>query len=250
MEYEIINNMVSMYRFTARIVLRNGGDETIPSGTGWHIFFNQMRTIESVAMEKEGHILVANLQMMLTYLNRDLYQLSPTKQFPGLSPGYALVFMFEGAGATLSPYELLPNWYVTRDNSRGYVIESTRDVTKFTLPFTKEEQFKASKVDQHKALTPQDRYDLYEIEDRKRAAHMVMPIRVHIATVDEATLTMKHDWVVVGKGQTVETAKYLASKCTNIVSFKGKDLSYTKVLMYQSVSPSCDNKVGSLQILI
>ena len=212
-EYKVVSNIVSKHLYMGRITLRNSGTVPIPAGTGWHLYLNHLRFLEGTMWRESGSIPVANLQLLLTHVNGLLFRISPTPQFTGLEPGFALVYNFQAGGAVLNRYEVLPNWYVTGLGTEAHVLESTQDVTQFVQPFETAVQWKCSKVDRHDPYTPEKRYHLYEIEDMKRAPHLILPSPVQVTVLDKATLPLTHGWVVTSDERSTGKAQYLACKC-------------------------------------
>ncbi|MGF1670915.1 MAG: family 20 glycosylhydrolase [Balneolaceae bacterium] len=119
--------------YLSTIEIRNESNTAL-SNSGWALYFNNLRPINSESLPDE---------LLLTHINGDFYKLSPTASFGPLETGNAFQFSFTTAGSAIKQSDSPSGFYFLFEN--GEII-NVPDVS--VRPFEKDEQFMRGELDQ------------------------------------------------------------------------------------------------------
>jgi len=100
--------------FEGNIVLSAGLDQSIPAN-GWDIYFSNIRNVRGLTNDAPFN---------LTHIQGDIFKLSPTDRFAGLSPGESVEIRYQGDAWMVAITDGMPNWSLT-STVQGELLTST-----------------------------------------------------------------------------------------------------------------------------
>ncbi|WP_040516073.1 family 20 glycosylhydrolase [Gilvimarinus chinensis] len=153
--FGVTSNFLPAGKFKAFFEINNISSQSLPSGDKpWEIYIHFVRRVTAIGSD----------EFTLERVQGDLYRLSPTKAFTGISSGETKRIEFEAVGYISSYSYFMPNAFIVDENGKPYVFASTakEDPKEFSEQLVKPEQylrFNEPELDLYLVATPESRYD-------------------------------------------------------------------------------------------
>ena len=209
-KFDILSNMAD--GCIIRLTFTNKGRYVIKHEK-WTIYFSSLRKFNERTNSKST--LNPNNQFEITHLNGYLHSMEPTRHFADLHPDKAFKFYVRAQGAIVSKTDVMPNWYVAALKLTPRVIRCTEgESLKFVGPFNTPAKWKQSPADSYDPLKPEERYNMNNIADLRRAGNLITPtpLVLNIANPLKTIKLRSRDWSIVTKGSLDNEGQYLAGE--------------------------------------
>lgn len=209
LRFATISNFNQEGTFDALFSLNNGSSVALPKGkSDWKIYIHSVKRILSVP----------STEFTFKRLQGDLYEFSPTDQFPGLKPGEKFTFPYKARGHIVSYSDFMPRAFIANAAGAAAVFANTdtENLEQFVDPFVKPEQ-------QLRFNTPQDLYAVVTTETRYQANEAINQVVAPSETINivptpkqvtysKGSANIDSSWVIVEVGGLAFEADYLRRK--------------------------------------
>ncbi len=209
--YNVLDNFDSASTFSGEMFLENTGERTIQD-IPWTLYYCDIRTMEPQDIDPDGAEL-GDSGLKVFRVNGCLYKIEPQDEFLGFQPGEVLHIEFVASSFKIARTDSFPNWYfVGPDTDPRVVVSTAVEDLSFIDDFNVPEQWKRSPGDQYDPYSPEDRLDVFDIEDLGEAPGLIVPTPVFSDLDPDSVLDFTGpEWVVVVEDEAVRSeASYLA----------------------------------------
>jgi len=209
LRFATVSNFNQEGTFDAMFSVNNNSAVALPKGkSDWKIYIHSVKRILSVPSS----------EFTFKRLQGDLYEFSPTDQFPGLKPGEKFTFPYKARGHIVSYSDFMPRAFIANAAGDSAVFSNTdtENLEQFIDPFVKPEQ-------QLRFNTPQDLYSLVTTETRYQANETINLLAAPLNTIkivptpkqvvySKGSANIDTSWKIVEEGGLAFEADYLRKK--------------------------------------
>lgn len=220
LRFGTLSNFNQEGMFTAQITINNRSGIALPAGlSDWKIYVHSVRRILSINTN----------QFDFKRVQGDLYELSPTVHFPGLSAGGSYQLQYQARAHIVSYSDYMPRAFIA--NNKGetatFANTDTEDLKSFIDPFLRPEQqqrFNLPSQDFYPVITAEKRYELNkQINSPSEINNRIIPHPKQI-TYEKGIAELDKQWTIRESGGLINEARLLAEELSynnlqiNIVS--------------------------------
>lgn len=210
--YEVLTNLQPDGKFDTRVRIENQSDVVLPAGEAdWRIYFHFTRRIATP--ETSG--------IKISWIQGDLYELSPTADFAGLAPGSVLDIVLTAKGYISSYSYFMPRAFILRPglNPEIFANTDTEQLKNFVEPFLRPEQKLRFNQDSAKIATAASRYQenlrVNRVAESLPLRPRIVPTPVEIDR-SRGQVTLTGEWHIHYAGRLAGEVDYLRERLKNI----------------------------------